>query len=78
MDKIEVKRLAYTHQGRTIYEWEQSLQELHVYIKPPPGVTAKMIECKIGATSMTLGLKGNPPFLSEKFEAKVNSNESLW
>jgi len=78
MDKLEVKRLAYTHQGRTIYEWEQTLQELHVYITPPPGVTAKMIDCKIGPSSMTLGLKGNPPFLNEKFEAGVNSDESLW
>jgi len=78
MDKIAVKRLQYNHDGRTIYEWEQTLEDVHVYITPPPGITAKMLACQIGPSSMTLGLKGNPPFLSEKFEAGVNSNESLW
>jgi len=77
MDKIEVKRLAYTHQGRTIYEWEQTLEELHVYIRPPPGVTAKMVSCTIRPGEMTLGIKGNPPFLSERFESGVNSDESM-
>ena len=44
MDKIEYKRLEYKHEGRTIYEWHQSLEEVHVFIAPPPGVTAKMID----------------------------------
>lgn len=63
MDKIEYKRLKYEYQGRTIYEWEQSLEEVHMYIKPPPGVTAKMIDCKITAGRIKLGIKGNPPFM---------------
>ena len=29
MDKIEYKRLEYKHEGRTIYEWHQSLEEVH-------------------------------------------------
>eukprot|EP00326_Haptolina_ericina_P028778 CAMPEP_0181169302 /NCGR_PEP_ID=MMETSP1096-20121128/742_1 /TAXON_ID=156174 ORGANISM="Chrysochromulina ericina, Strain CCMP281" /NCGR_SAMPLE_ID=MMETSP1096 /ASSEMBLY_ACC=CAM_ASM_000453 /LENGTH=142 /DNA_ID=CAMNT_0023256751 /DNA_START=78 /DNA_END=505 /DNA_ORIENTATION=- len=63
MDKIEYKRLKYEYQGRTIYEWEQSLEDVHMYIAPPPGVTAKMLDCKITASRLTLGLKGNPPFI---------------
>ena len=27
-DKIEYKRLAYKHEGRTIYEWYQTLEEV--------------------------------------------------
>ena len=77
-DKIAYKRLQYTHQGRKIYEWEQSLEELHVFIELPPGVTAKAIACDIKAASMTLGLKGNPPFLSESFESSVDSSDSYW
>ena len=77
MDKIETKRLKYQHQGRTIYEWEQTLEELHVYVRPPPGVTAKMVSCTIRPGEMTLGIKGNPPFLSERFESGVNSDESM-
>ena len=78
MDKIAVKRLTYVHDGKLVYEWEQALEELHVYIQPPPNVTAKMLECKIGSTEMTLGLKNNAPFLSEKFNAYINSSESMW
>lgn len=63
MDKIETKRLTYEHQGRKIYEWEQSLEELHVYIDVPPGVRAKLLAVKIAARQLTIGLKGNPPFM---------------
>ena len=78
MDKIEYKRLEYKHEGRTIYEWHQSLEEVHVFIAPPPGVTAKMIDCKIMATQLTLGIKGNPPFMDEPFAEYVNATESYW
>jgi len=78
MDKIEYKRLEYKHEGRTIYEWHQSLEEVHVYIAPPPGVTAKMIDCKILPTQLTLGIKGNPPFMDEPFAEYVNAGESYW
>lgn len=77
-EKIEKKRLAYRHQGRTIYEWEQTLEDVTLFITPPPGVTAKMIDCTINARSMSLGLKGNPPFLNEKFTEVVNSGDSVW
>lgn len=63
MDKIAYKRIKYEFQGRTIYEWEQSLTDVHMYVQPPPGVTAKMISCKITAHQLTLGIKGNPPFI---------------
>ena len=49
-----------------------------VFIELPPGVTAKAIACDIKAASMTLGLKGNPPFLSESFESSVDSSDSYW
>jgi len=77
-DKIAYKRLAYKHGDQTVYEWEQSLEDICVYIQPPPGVTAKMLDLKITAKELTLGLKGNPPFLKELFEDTVNSSESTW
>ena len=78
MDKIEYKRLEYKHEGRTIYEWYQSLEEVHVFISPPPGVTSKMIDCKIMSTQLTIGIKGNPPFIDEPFAEFVNAAESYW
>ena len=53
-----------------------SLEEVHVFISPPPGVTAKMIDCKIMSTQLTLGIKGNPPFIDEPFAEFINAAES--
>ena len=63
MDKIETKRLSYEHQGRKIYEWEQSLEEISVFIDVPPGVKAKMLDVRIDAKQLKVGLRGNPPFI---------------
>jgi hypothetical protein len=52
-----------TAAGREIYEWEQSLDEVRVYIKPPPGVKASHIAAQITPTHLKLGIKGNPPFI---------------
>lgn len=74
----EEGRTAFVHDGRVVYEWEQTLEEVHVYIRPPPGVTAKMIECKIAKARLTVGLKGNPPFLDERLGGDAVTSDSLW
>lgn len=63
MDKIEYKRIKYAHQGRVVYEWEQSLEEIHCYIAPPPGIAARQLDIHITAKHLRVGIKGNPPFL---------------
>lgn len=78
MDKIKVTRLSYVNDGKVVYEWEQTLDDLHVYIQPPPNVTAKMLECTIASTTMMIGLRDNLPFLNEKFNAYINASESMW
>lgn len=45
---------------RVVYEWEQSMEEVNVFITPPPGVTAAQIQCTITASHVTLGLRGVP------------------
>ena len=50
--------------GQLIYEWDQTLEEVNVYIKPPTGVTASILDCKITTSSVSVGLKGNPPYLN--------------
>lgn len=63
MDKIEYKRVKFEHNGQTVYEWEQSLEEVHCYITPPPGIKARQLDVTITARHLTVGIKGNPPFL---------------
>lgn len=50
--------------GKEIYQWEQSLEEVNVLLRPPDWVKAKNIECKITQTHLTIGVQGNAPFLN--------------
>jgi hypothetical protein len=56
-------RHAFVHGGRTVYEWDQSLAEVNVYVPVPPGVRARDMFCDIEKAHLRFGLKGNPPFL---------------
>eukprot|EP00435_Cladocopium_sp_Y103_P013138 s4081_g3.t1 len=40
-------RQKFVFDGRTVYEWEQNLDETHIYIQPPPGVTKHALDIKI-------------------------------
>jgi len=64
-------RQKFEHNGETIYEWEQNLNEVLIFIRPPEGVKARMIDCKITPEKLTLGIKGNPPFINEEFFDRV-------
>lgn len=57
------KRKIFQHAGRTIYEWEQDIEQVDMWITPPQGITAKMIDCVITESHLKLGIKGNPPFI---------------
>jgi len=72
------KRKRFEHGGRVIYEWEQNIEQLDMWITPPPGVTAKMIDCKIDDRHFRIGIKGNPPFIDEDLFAQCIVDESLW
>ena len=72
-------RQKFQYDGRTIYEWEQSLEEVLIFIKPPPGITAAQINCKITSTRLTLGLRGaDKPFIDEEFPHRVKVDDSMW
>jgi hypothetical protein len=67
------KRKRFESQGRTIYEWEQNIEQVDMWIDPPAGITAKMIDCKITDKHLRIGLKGNPPFIdvSRQIESRT-------
>jgi hypothetical protein len=71
-------RLRFEHEGRLIYEWEQSLEECNIYINPPPGISGDMVDIKISFGHLSVGLKGCPPFLDEDTGGIVKVDESLW
>ena len=56
----EANRHAFKHKGQTVYEWDQTLEEVNVWIRPPSGVTSQHLDIEIRHTSVTIGIKGNP------------------
>lgn len=87
-------RQAFKYQGETIYEWEQNLEDVLIYIKAPPVILPKnkeivkqnlregeqmpKLEIVFASDSLKIGLKGNPPYLNEKLVSKVRNSECLW
>lgn len=71
-------RFKFEHEGNTIYEWEQSLEEVNIYITPPPGITRSAIDVEISHTHLRIGLKGTPPFIDEDTGGPVKVQESMW
>jgi hypothetical protein len=76
--KSKEGRIKFEHNGRTVYEWEQSLTEVNLYLTPPPGVPSKQFEIVISHRHLKIGLKGAPPFIDEDTGGPVIPDDSLW
>ena len=72
------ERKKFVFNGRTIFEWEQSLEDVTLYILPPKGITAKQIECEFKKQHLKLGIKGIKPFINENLAYKIDHEESTW
>lgn len=67
------------------YEWEQKLDEVVIYVKPPPGVPgvikASMVDCKILPRRIRLKLKNGDAqntLIDEDTFGTVDVEESTW
>ena len=74
------ERQAFTHNGKTIYEWDQTLEEVNIYIKPPMYTLPKYLaenrkmygdkfetakfDIKIESDRLSIGVKGQKPFIN--------------
>ena len=47
-----------------MFEWDQTLDEVNIYISLPPNVPTKLFYCKIQSKHVEVGIKGNPPYLN--------------
>lgn len=87
-------RIPFIYNGQKVYEWEQTLEEIIIYIKAPecvlpknketikkhlkPGEQMPKLEIKMTPKHLSVGLVGLPPYLSEDLEKIIKSSESLW
>jgi len=64
MDKFAPsQRHSYTYENRKIYEWDQTVSEVNIYIKVPPGVRGKQLFVEIKQSHIKVGITPNPPYL---------------
>ena len=57
------ERHAYVHQGSTVYEWDQTLSDVNIYVQLPNGVSARQLYVDITSTHIKIGIQPNPPYL---------------
>ena len=78
-------RYRFEYNGNPVYEFEQSLDDVTIYVLPPPYVTkGNQINCVIAANHFKLGLVGHGKdgqqewFLNEGTYGTVEVDESTW
>ena len=54
------ERHAFRHEGRVVYEWDQTLEEVNMYVEVPPGVTAKVLAVRIDTDEVAIGIGATP------------------
>jgi len=60
------------------YEYELHFDALEIYCKLPPGVGAKQVRVDTTARSISIGLKGRPPYLKGTFPGVIHPEETVW
>ncbi|XP_068651727.1 uncharacterized protein [Aristolochia californica] len=61
-----------------VFEWDQTLEEVNMYITLPSDVPTKMFCCKIQSKHLEVGIKGNPPYLNHDLACPVKTDSSFW
>lgn len=73
-----VARIQHIHDGRVVYEWNQSATVATIYIRPPNGVKKHDLDIRIASQHLRVGRKGRPAFLMEETCDVVNRARSSW
>jgi len=71
-------RLQFLHEDRLVYEWDQNIDEVNIYIEAPPGAPRSALDIVISHNHLKVGIKGNPPFLDEDTGGLIKTGESTW
>ena len=73
------KRLECRHGGRLLYEWDQSLDEVNMYLDPPTDTGAAHILVCISSAHLRVGVRGDPTaLLDHDLGGRCKHTESYW
>ena len=59
-------RHQFWHEKQLIYEWDQSLSDLNIFIRVPEGVKAKQLFVDLSNKHLSVGIKPNPAYLEAR------------
>jgi CS domain len=72
-------RYIFSYNNTKVYEWEQSLDEVNMYIPSPPQTRAAEFHITIASKRLSVGLRGHDRlFIDEPTYSLVNVSESSW
>ena len=76
----EPNRYVFEYDGQPVYEWEQKLEEVTIYVKPPPFIQkGSQIQCLIKANRLQLKIvNATSWYLNEPTFGLVDVDESTW
>jgi hypothetical protein len=77
-DDMPGNRKQHRHDGRVIYEWDQTLNVATIYIQVPGGLAKQDMEIKITTRRIQVGRKGAPPFMKEDTFNDIVEEDSAW
>jgi len=78
-DKIApTSRRVFALHGRVVYAWDQTLDDVNVYVELPPGARARDLAVTITNDAFTIGLKNTAPYLSHDFAHRIKLQDSFW
>lgn len=60
------------------YTWDQTLEDVTLFVQVEKGVTGKMVNCKVTKSHLTLGIKGKDPIIDGELSEPVLAGESIW
>jgi hypothetical protein len=79
---MQEERKPFRHENRVIYEWDESLDTVYCYIElpplPPNIKPAAILKVSIASTSISVGFKDTPPYLSHQLQGIADTQESCW
>lgn len=67
------ERHQFIHGGQVVYEWDQTVDDVNVYIRTPPGLKASMMRVDIQSKKLSVGVKGEKPYIDVRVAALAAS-----
>ncbi|KAG7366291.1 HSP20-like chaperone [Nitzschia inconspicua] len=80
VDPKNPNRYYFEYKGQRIYDFQQELDQMTIFVKPPPHIQkGSQIKCEITAHHLKVGLVGNEQwYLNEDTFGTVDVDESTW